>query len=37
MFVVSSLNEATQMLTKIGKVGDTVLFENDLPDTYNEK
>lgn len=36
MFVVSSLNEATQMLTKIGKVGDTVLFENDLPDNFNE-
>ena len=34
--VVSSLNEATELLKQIVKPGDTVLFENDLPDNYTE-
>ena len=34
--VVSSLDEATAMLGKISGPGDTVLFENDLPDNYSE-
>ncbi len=36
IFVVSSLNEATAVLQQIVKPKDVVLFENDLPDTYNE-
>ncbi len=36
IFVVSSLNEATAVLQKIVRPKDVVLFENDLPDTYNE-
>ena len=31
-----SLEEATAVLGKIGRPGDVVLFENDLPDNYNE-
>ena len=34
--VVSSLDEATGLLAKISLPGDVVLFENDLPDNYNE-
>ena len=34
--VVSSLDEATVLLGKISGAGDTVLFENDLPDNYTE-
>jgi UDP-N-acetylmuramoyl-tripeptide--D-alanyl-D-alanine ligase len=34
--VVASLAEATNVLHKIAKPGDVVLFENDLPDNYNE-
>lgn len=33
---VTSLSEATGILQKISVAGDTVLFENDLPDNYNE-
>lgn len=36
VFVVNTLNEATLVLQKIVKPKDVVLFENDLPDTYNE-
>lgn len=36
LYVVNSLSEATQTLAQITKAGDVVLFENDLPDTYNE-
>ena len=36
IYVVSNLDEATQRLSKITKSGDVVLFENDLPDNYNE-
>ena len=34
--VVASLEEARGVLQNIIEPGDTVLFENDLPDTYNE-
>lgn len=37
LYVVNSLNEATEILKTLTKVNDVVLFENDLPDTYNEK
>ena len=36
IFVVKDLNEATKKLQEISKSGDVVLFENDLPDNYNE-
>lgn len=36
VYTVSSLTEATEILQKISVAGDTVLFENDLPDNYNE-
>ncbi len=36
IYVVSSLDEATGLLREIVKAGDTVLFENDLPDNYSE-
>lgn len=34
--VVSSLEEATGMIKEITGTGDTVLFENDLPDNFTE-
>ncbi len=34
--VAGSLDEATRMLSGMVKPGDTVLFENDLPDHYSE-
>lgn len=34
--VVSSLEEATILMREITGAGDTVLFENDLPDNYTE-
>ncbi len=37
LYVVNSLNEASEVLKTITKVNDVVLFENDLPDTYDEK
>jgi UDP-N-acetylmuramoyl-tripeptide--D-alanyl-D-alanine ligase len=37
LYVVNSLDEATEVLGKLSKTNDVVLFENDLPDTYNEK
>ncbi|MGO1580270.1 MAG: Mur ligase family protein [Peptoniphilaceae bacterium] len=37
IFVVNSLNEATAVLGNLSRVGDVVLFENDLPDNYNEE
>lgn len=37
VYVVNSLNEATEVLKTLTKVNDVVLFENDLPDTYNEQ
>lgn len=36
IFVVSNLEEATARLGKLTKAGDVILFENDLPDNYNE-
>lgn len=36
IFTVSSLAEATDLLKSKVKPGDTVLFENDLPDNYTE-
>ena len=34
--IVSNLTEATAILKEISGAGDTVLFENDLPDNYTE-
>ncbi len=34
---VNTLKEATDFLAAVGKPGDVVLFENDLPDNYNEQ
>lgn len=36
VYQVSSLNEATALLQQITYAGDVVLFENDLPDNFNE-
>ena len=36
ILVVNSLEEAAKMLKTLVKPGDTVLFENDLPDNYTE-
>lgn len=36
IFVVNNLDYATKKLSEITKVGDVILFENDLPDNYNE-
>ena len=36
IYVVADLNSATQKLAEITKAGDVILFENDLPDNYNE-
>ncbi|MGI6361924.1 MAG: UDP-N-acetylmuramoyl-tripeptide--D-alanyl-D-alanine ligase [Bacillota bacterium] len=35
-YVAADLTDARLQLAKIAQVGDVVLFENDLPDTYNE-
>ena len=37
IYVVENLDAATKKLNEISKIGDVVLFENDLPDSYNEK
>lgn len=37
IFPVSTLTEATEVLAQISKSGDVILFENDLPDNYNEE
>lgn len=36
IFVVQDLKAATAKLAEISQVGDVILFENDLPDSYNE-
>ncbi len=36
IYVVNSLDEATKRLAKLTKAGDVIIFENDLPDSYNE-
>ena len=37
LYVVNSLSEASELLKILTRVNDVVLFENDLPDTYNEQ
>ena len=37
IYIVENLEEATKKLNEISRAGDVVLFENDLPDSYNEK
>lgn len=34
LYIVDSFNEAQEVLSKILKSGDTILYENDLPDTF---
>lgn len=36
IYVVSNLDMASEKLKEISKIGDVVLFENDLPDNYSE-
>ena len=36
IYVVADLNSATAKLAELSKMGDVILFENDLPDSYNE-
>lgn len=36
MYVARNLTDANQHLMQIAKAGDVVLYENDLPDTFNE-
>ncbi len=36
VFVVNSLFEANEIVKKEAEVGDVILYENDLPDVYNE-
>ena len=36
IFVVPTLDEATKKLGSLTRAGDVILFENDLPDNYNE-
>lgn len=35
-FIAKNLNEAVAKVNEIARAGDVVLYENDLPDTYNE-
>ncbi len=37
LYVAADLNEAIAIMNNIATEGSTVLFENDLPDLYNEK
>jgi UDP-N-acetylmuramyl pentapeptide synthase len=36
VFQVASLDESTVVLQKLMRAGDVILYENDLPDNYNE-
>ena len=36
LFIARNLNEAIAKVTEISGAGDVVLYENDLPDTYDE-
>ena len=36
LFVAKSLADANQKIQEVTSSGDVILFENDLPDTYNE-
>ena len=35
--IAGSLDEAAEMLKNMARTGDTLLFENDLPDNYSEE
>ena len=35
--IAGSLQEAAEMLKTLTAPGDTILFENDLPDNYSEE
>ena len=35
--VAASLDDAANILRSLASRGDTILFENDLPDNYNEE
>ncbi|NLB91547.1 MAG: UDP-N-acetylmuramoyl-tripeptide--D-alanyl-D-alanine ligase, partial [Clostridiales bacterium] len=37
IFIVNSLDESTAQLNRIIQRGDIILYENDLPDHYNER
>jgi UDP-N-acetylmuramoyl-tripeptide--D-alanyl-D-alanine ligase len=37
LYIVGSLNEATEQMKTLVAPGAVVLFANDLPDTYNEE
>jgi UDP-N-acetylmuramoyl-tripeptide--D-alanyl-D-alanine ligase len=37
VYVYNTLEEASARLAVIGRFGDVVIFENDLPDNYNEQ
>lgn len=37
IFIVENLDAASKKLQEISNAGDVILFENDLPDNYNEK
>lgn len=36
LYRADNLEAASSLLRQIGRPGDTVLFENDLPDNYSE-
>ena len=36
IYVVENLESATKKLNELTKMNDVILFENDLPDNYNE-
>lgn len=36
LHIVSSLEEASELLQQLGRAGDVAMFENDLPDNYSE-
>jgi UDP-N-acetylmuramoyl-tripeptide--D-alanyl-D-alanine ligase len=36
IFIVNNLDEATLQIGKLARPKDVILFENDLPDNYNE-
>lgn len=37
IYVVNSTNDSTEIIKSIAKQGDIILYENDLPDTYDER
>ncbi len=37
IYVVNSTNDSTEIIKSIAKQGDIILYENDLPDTYEER